>query len=105
MGLKTELWEVLVPVATNDGNVIPVETHKVWDAQVRQVSGGLTVMGTAKGQWVSPTGSLFIEKMIPVRVMCSKEQLEQIIRLTLCYYDQEAVLAYKISEEVILTFK
>lgn len=100
-----ELWEILVPYSDNNGTPIPIKEHRIWDAQIRQISGGLTIMGMAKGQWVSPNGKLFIEKMIPVRVMCTREQIEQIVKLTVCFYKQEAVLAYKISDEMILHFK
>jgi hypothetical protein len=34
--------------------------------------------------------------------MCTREQIEQIIDLTLEYYDQLAVMAYRVSDEVIL---
>jgi hypothetical protein len=76
--------------------------HKVWDEKVRAISGGLTIMSPAKGQWKSPCGELFIERMIPVRIMATREQIEQVIDMTLEYYDQLAVLCYKLSDEVIL---
>jgi len=28
--------------------------HQTWDAKVRKISGGLTIMKPAKGNWVSP---------------------------------------------------
>lgn len=58
-------------------------------------------MQASKGQWVSPSGVLFIERMIPVRIMATRSEIEQIVDLTMNYYAQEAVLCYKISEEVI----
>jgi hypothetical protein len=62
-------------------------------------------MRPAKGQWVSPDGQLFKERMIPVRIMATREQIDTIIDLTLEYYDQLAVMCYKISDEVILRAK
>lgn len=76
--------------------------HRVWDEKVRAISGGLTILTPAKGQWVSPTGELYAERMIPVRIIATREQIEQIIDMTMDYYDQLAVLCYKVSEEVIL---
>jgi hypothetical protein len=76
--------------------------HRVWDEKVRAITGGLTVLTPAKGQWVSPTGELYAERMIPVRIVATRDQINQIIDLTLEYYDQLAVLAYKVSDEVIL---
>lgn len=98
-----ELWEILVPTIRNDGKPIRTRFHRVWDAKVRAISGGLTITPPAKGQWVHPeSGTLFAERMIPVRVMCTREQIEKIIDITLEYYEQIAVMAYRISELVIL---
>jgi hypothetical protein len=40
--------------------------------------------------------------MIPCRIACSWEELSVIIDFTIEHYKQEAVLAYKISDDVIL---
>ena len=96
------LWEILVPTTKNDGKPYRLRYHKVWDAKIKEISGGLTIMPVAKGHWVAPNGTLFTERMIPVRILASKSEMEKIVDMTLIYYSQEAVLAYKISEEVIL---
>lgn len=96
------LWEILVPTVDNSGKPFRTRYHRVWDAKVRLLTGGLTVLKPAVGQWVSPDGELFRERMIPVRIACSRDQIEQIIDMTLKYYDQLAVMAVKISEEVII---
>jgi len=63
-------------------------------------------MSPARGQWINPaTGELFRERMIPVRIMATREEIEKVVELTLNYYDQLAVLCYKISDEVILKHK
>jgi hypothetical protein len=79
-----------------------VDYHHKWDETVREISGGITVLRTAKGHWVSPVGKVFVEEMIPVRIYCSESQIEKIIDHTLKYYDQEAVLAYELSSNVKL---
>jgi hypothetical protein len=61
-------------------------------------------MPVAKGQWVDKTGKLFAERMIPVRLIATRAQMDKIVDLTIKYYEQIAVLAYKISEEVILKY-
>lgn len=94
------LYEILVPTVRNSGKPIRTRHHRVWDEKVRKITGGLTVMTPAKGQWMSPEGELFAERMIPVRIMCSAEQIEQIADMTAAYYDQKAVMFYKISDEV-----
>ena len=59
-------------------------------------------MQPARGQWVDPDGKLFVEKMIPVRVIASRQQISEIVDYTITYYHQKAVLAYQIGYHVIL---
>lgn len=101
----TDMWEILVPTVRNDGKPFRTRFHRVWDKKVREITAGLTIQPPAKGEWVSPQGKLFQERMIPVRIMASRKQIEEIVEMTIKYYDQEAVLAYKLSNEVILRHK
>ena len=94
-----ELWEIMVP-AEMDGKRIPVKTHNKWDENVRNITGGLTILKSAKGQWVSPSKTLHMEKMIPVRIACSSIEINSIAKMTLHYYKQEQVMYYKVSNEV-----
>jgi hypothetical protein len=94
------LYELLVPTVRNDGRPFRTRYHRVWDAKVRAITGGLTILPPAKGQWVSPQGELFAERMIPVRIACTAEQIDKIADMTAKYYDQHAVLFYKVSDEV-----
>ena len=97
-----ELWEILVPTVSNEGKPYKTRYHRVWDEKVRKITGGLTILPPNKGQWKSPAGDLFIERMIPVRIACTQEQMEQIIDMTAKYYSQLAVMAYQISTNVII---
>ncbi len=97
-----KLWEILVPTVRNNGRPFRTRFHRVWDAKVRAISGGLTICVPAKGQWVSPDGVLFAERMIPVRIACTEQQIEQIADLTANYYDQNAVLYWLVSERVVI---
>jgi hypothetical protein len=99
------LWEILVPTVSNEGKPYRTRYHRVWDARVRALTNGLTILTPAKGQWISPEGQLYCERMIPVRVLCTKTDIEKIIDFSMVYYDQLAILAYKISDEVILKHK
>lgn len=98
------LWEILVPTVRNNGKPIRTRFHRVWDSKVRKISGGLTVMPVARGQWVAPDGVLFLERMIPVRIVATRHQIDEIIEMTLKYYEQIAVLAYLVSSQVILKY-
>ena len=101
MSEKT-LWEILVPSHNNDGIEYRLEWHHAWDEQVRELSGGLTIFKSAKGQWEDLSGEVFYDKMIPVRIYCSEPDIEKIIQLTMEHYDQHAVMAYQVSKEVKL---
>lgn len=102
--MQRKLWEILVPKYQNDGKMIGLEHHRIWDDKVRAISGGLTILRTVKGQWFSPTtGKLYKDTMIPVRIICTRAELDAIISLTFEHYpDQEAIMAYLVSEEVII---
>lgn len=100
-----EMWEIYVPTASNEGKPFRTRYHRVWDAKVREISGGLTILTPAKGHWVSPEGKLFTERMIPVRILATEEEIDSIIAMTMKYYDQEAVLAYSISDRVKLVHR
>jgi len=103
--METELWEILVPASNNKDLKFSYEHHKAWDAYVKKTTGGVTIMKTAKGEWVSPTGKLYIDKMIPCRIVCTEDQISDIIDFTIEHYNQEAVLAYRVSMNVILRHK
>lgn len=97
-----DMWEVLVPTVRQDGRPISTRFHRVWDKKVRAISGGLTILAPTKGQWIAPDGLLFVERMIPVRVLATRAEIEAIVDLTLQYYEQRACLAYRVGDQVIL---
>jgi hypothetical protein len=99
------LWEILVPTVMDRGlGTVPIKTryHRVWNSIVRDIAGGLSILTPLRGHWVSPTGEVFIERMIPVRIYCTGEQIAKIAKMTAEYYNQHIVMAYKISSEVIM---
>jgi len=100
---EVRLWEILVPTIRRVGGK-PYRTryHRVWDAKVREVSGGLTIFHPVKGQWLSKDKELFCERMIPVRIACTRAQILEIAKMSLTYYDQLAIMAYEVSQDVIL---
>ncbi len=94
------LCEILVPKSSNEGIEFTLEFHKEWDEKVKNISGGLTILKIAMGQWISPDSEKFVEKMIPVRVYCTEEEIDKIIDFTMEHYQQKAILAYEISRKV-----
>jgi hypothetical protein len=105
--MTKQLWEILVPtekppcfIGTN--RYFTLRYHKLWDQKVIKITGGLTILAPGKGSWVSPNGHFFKERMIPVRIACTKEQIENVMDITAEHYGQIAVMAYKVSDEVLL---
>jgi hypothetical protein len=104
--MRHELWEILVPTIDREKTEYVKGFHKKWDAKVREISGGLTIRSVEKGQWVHPVSkSVFAERMIPVKISGTRRQIEEICWMTAKYYDQEVVMAYRISEEVLMVHK
>lgn len=101
--MTTHLWEILVPTIRNDGRPFRLRYHRVWDEKVREISGGLTVMKPALGQWVDPkTQDVYTDRTIPVRFIATREQMKKIVAMTCIYYEQLAVLCYRIADEVVM---
>ena len=98
-----KLWEIYVPTIRKNGNPIRIRHHKIWDHKVREITGGLTILRPSIGYWDNPNGNIYIERMIPVRVIATEEEMEKIIDITFKHYeDEEAVLCVEISDKVIL---
>jgi hypothetical protein len=108
------LYEILVPEYFNDGKKVPLLHHIKWDKFVKNITGGLTILKPAKGIWYDKS-----ESMIPVRMMCDepeiyfhgieptgdfdKRQIKKIVAFTLDHYQQDAIMHYKISDDVHIT--
>jgi len=98
-----KLYEILVP-ASNRHEKFSYEHHKEWDAFVTEITGGITIMKSAKGEWFNPNGKLYQDRIIPCRIACTREEINKIIEFTIEHYNQDAVMAYCISEEVIIKY-
>ncbi len=97
-----DVWEILVPTTMPDGRPIRTRQHRVWDNQVRKITGGLTIMPPVRGQWISQDDELYQERMIPVRIACTREQMDTIADMTAKFYQQIAIMFYHISSEVVI---
>ena len=94
-----QLWEILVPAEIN-GKPVPVDYHKEWDEMVLDIAGGLTILRSAKGRWLSENGLSIGEGVIPVRIACTETELYEIIEITAKHYFQVEVFSYLISSAV-----
>lgn len=97
------LWEIFVPTIRNDGRPIKTRFHRVWDEKVRAISKGLTVCTPVKGQWENPEdGELFVERMIPVKIACTEDEMMEILEMSKKYYEQKAMFCYLLSKTVYI---
>ena len=82
----------------------PISTkhHKNFDAFVKGISNGLTIMTPAKGIWVSDKE--YIERIIPVKIMCTEKEIKTIVKFALKHYRQKAVMWYCVSNDVHITY-
>lgn len=83
----------------------PIRTrhHRVWDQRVREITGGLTIGAVSKGQWVNPEdGKLWEERIIPVQIACTDEQMQKIVSFSLTHYRQQAIMFAVLSDQVFI---
>jgi hypothetical protein len=100
---ETPLWEILVPTVSNSDRPFSVRHHRQWDQMVARIAGGMTLVLPVRGTWIEPTtGADFTERMIPVRIMCSREQIVEICKETARFYDQLAVFASLVATETVM---
>ena len=104
MTTQIYLWEILVPTLWKESKPVRTKHHKSWDTYVRKVAGGLTVMKPVKGQWLKEN-VLYDERVIPVRIACTKDQIDKIAKFSLTHYEQKAIMYYKLSNEVYFVEK
>lgn len=96
------LYEILVPTMYGD-TVKPIRTvhHKKWDERVKKLTGGLTILQPGKGVWVHQ-GQDYLERVIPVRIMCDEATIKKVVDITLQHYRQKAVMYYLLSRECFI---
>ena len=104
--MDRQVWEIYVPTMRKDGRPIRTRFHRVWDQKVMKITDGLSVHSPSLGRWLNSGGQVFRDRMIPVRIVATHDQMEKIIDMTLKYYeDEEAILCYRISNDVILRYR
>lgn len=98
------MWEIYVPTTSNTGKPIRTRQHKEWDRRVMHITGGMTIASPSIGKWDSPTGVKYSERMIPVKIACTRSQIMEIVKMTITFYEQEAIFCAKVSDEVITMY-
>lgn len=100
------LWQIMVPCNYNDGRPVKTRHHREWDRQVRKITNGLTILPPSKGQWIDESdGKLYVDRMIPVNLIATEEDMETVAKITMRHYDQLAVMFFKLSEHAIIRYR
>ena len=97
-----QLWLILVPTHFNNHEKVDIEHHKEWDHFVEKITNGLTIESSSRGIWINNDGIKYEERMIPVKIVCTPEQISDISDFTAKHYMQEAICYYKISDTVFI---
>jgi hypothetical protein len=95
-----DLWEILVPVASNEGVPFPEDHHEAFRRIVRSLPGnsGTTTRPAGDGDWQdNDTGKVYAEKMIPIRFRACRADADRMAEHACRFYDQIVVMAYRIA--------
>lgn len=98
--MALSLFQILVPCNFNDGKPIRTRHHREWDKQVQKITGGMTILPPGRGKWIDQeTDTNYIDRVIPVNIIASDEDMKRIAKITIKHYKQLAVLYYRLSNE------
>lgn len=111
---RKDLWEILVPHSlekfcfgiTEDREnkygyyKVRMSHHKLWDSRAMKYSEGCTILRSGKGTWKDDLGDYITERMIPVRLLITRSDIFELAEFTKEHYKQDAVMFYRVSEEV-----
>ena len=95
-----DLWEILVPVANNEGALFPEDHHESFRRILRELPGnnGTTKGPAGDGDWKDrDSGTVYAEKMIPIRFRACRADAERMAAHARKFYDQIEVMAYRIA--------
>ena len=95
-----DLWEILVPVASNEGVPFLEDHHKSFRRILRGLPGnnGTTTRPAGDGDWEDKqTGGVYAEKMIPIRFKACRADAERMAAHARKFYDQIEVWAYRLA--------
>jgi len=97
------LWEIMIPKNIDKHTIFHVSCHREWSNYVENITNGMVFFSSLDRRWISPKEtSPYFDNKIPVRIFCNKEQIKKIISFTMKHYDQNHVIAYKLSDSIIL---
>lgn len=100
---RLSLWELKVPaISKYHVGLIDVGFHKMWEERARKISSGPIIMHATSGHGVERLRKLFAERVIPVRISCTRVEIRHIMKMTREHYELKEVFAHLVSEVVLI---
>jgi len=100
-----KLYQILIPNLDNKGLTFPSDIRRDFLLKVSGIVGGATMLNATQqvyGVWRGHDGSLFTDSSAPMLVAVeTKHQLQQIMSLARTTFEQDSIMAWLVSEEVI----
>lgn len=101
-------YEIQIPVKPNNSSEFIFHTdeagkftdlfHADFFYQVLSRTNGYSILPEVEGVWQPELGRICREKMIPVRIACTSEQIAEIAEFAKSHYDQEAIFVLELGE-------
>lgn len=92
------LWEILIPVADNDGDIFPRGYTKKWEKKVLDMAGGYSALNPWNGAWKNGD-KIYRERMTPYRIRCDEDTIAELANLAGKHFGQLAMMYYEISND------
>lgn len=100
----TRYYEILIPRLTNSGARYQNNEHGRFEDAVFRAAGGFSALPEVAGAWRNSNGKAFWECMIPYRIMCHEQTMQQLIAEAFRLFgDQEAIFCADIGHGHVYT--
>lgn len=97
-----KLYRLFIPAQSNQGEAFSQETNDKFLEEVAKIAGGYTIQpNVVIGGYLNSEGKLINENMNQLEIAGTPFQLQQVATLARQMFDQESIMAYEISPNVV----
>lgn len=92
-------FDVILKTCENNfdrGWIFTTKHHRIFYKFILNLSKGYSVLNELEGVWQNEKGTIYQEKMIPVRIACTDEQIKEIAEFAKAHYEQEAIFVLEL---------
>lgn len=92
-------FDVILKTCENNfdrGWLFTAKHHRIFYKFILNLSKGYSVLSELEGVWQNEKGTIYQEKMIPVRIACTDEQIKEIAEFAKTHYEQEAIFVLEL---------